>query len=279
MIENKFKFIDLFAGIGGFHIAMHENGGECVFASELDKFARQTYEENFKNTSPDIFGNGNFNIDITDPNLNYDSIPEFDVLCGGFPCQPFSHAGIKKGFNDTRGTLFFNIQEIIHSKIKANRKDKKVKVPKVILLENVKGFRNHDKGKTFETIESVLNKMGYQVSSEVTNEFDLASYISTVRTSVIACGILFELPIIIYFLTKVGLVTPEIMKKYRKIALVIVLILSAVITPPDVTSQIIVAIPVLILYQVSIYISKRVLKNEAKKARKAEKAKKDVKPS
>ncbi|MFT6933641.1 MAG: sec-independent protein translocase protein TatC [Maribacter sp.] len=131
-----------------------------------------------------------------------------------------------------------------------------------------------------------INFLGtYQVSSEVTNEFDLASYISTIRTSVIACGILFELPIIIYFLTKVGLVTPEIMKKYRKIALVIVLILSAVITPPDVTSQIIVAIPVLILYQVSIYISKKVLKNEAKRERKAaekvkaEKARKDVKPS
>ncbi|WP_396638366.1 twin-arginine translocase subunit TatC [Maribacter sp. R77961] len=126
-----------------------------------------------------------------------------------------------------------------------------------------------------------INFLGtYQVSAEVTNEFDLASYISTVRASVIACGILFELPIIIFFLTKVGLVTPEIMKKYRKIALVIVLILSAVITPPDVASQIIVAIPVLILYQVSIYISKRVLKSEAKKARKAKKAKakKDVKP-
>ena len=126
-----------------------------------------------------------------------------------------------------------------------------------------------------------INFLGtYQVSAEVTNEFDLASYISTVRASVIACGILFELPIIIFFLTKVGLVTPEIMKKYRKIALVIVLILSAVITPPDVASQIIVAIPVLILYQVSIHISKRVLKSEAKKARKAEKAKakKDVKP-
>lgn len=123
-----------------------------------------------------------------------------------------------------------------------------------------------------------INFLGtYQVSAEVTNEFDLASYISTVRASVIACGILFELPIIIYFLTKVGLVTPEIMKKYRKIALVIVLILSAVITPPDVASQIIVAIPVLVLYQVSIYISKRVLKNEAKKE--AKKAKKNVKPS
>jgi sec-independent protein translocase protein TatC len=119
-----------------------------------------------------------------------------------------------------------------------------------------------------------INFLGtYQVSAEVTNEFDLASYISTVRASVIACGILFELPIIIFFLTKVGLVTPEIMKKYRKIALVIVLILAAVITPPDVTSQIIVAIPVLILYQVSIYISGRVIKNELKRAQKAEKAK------
>ncbi|WP_299271798.1 DNA cytosine methyltransferase [uncultured Psychroserpens sp.] len=169
MTKNKFKFIDLFAGIGGFHIAMHENGGECVFASEIDKFARLTYEENFKNISPDIFKNGNFNIDITDSNLNYDSIPEFDILCGGFPCQPFSHAGLKKGFNDTRGTLFFNIQEIIHSKIKANKKDKKVKIPKVIVLENVKGFKNHDKGKTYETIERVLNKMGYEVNSEILN--------------------------------------------------------------------------------------------------------------
>lgn len=113
-----------------------------------------------------------------------------------------------------------------------------------------------------------INFLGtYQVSEEVLNEFDIGSYISAVRTSVIACGILFELPIIIFFLTKVGLITPEIMKKYRKIALVIVLILSAVITPPDVTSQIIVAVPVLILYQISIFISKMALKREAKKER------------
>ncbi|GGD42747.1 twin-arginine translocase subunit TatC [Muriicola marianensis] len=109
---------------------------------------------------------------------------------------------------------------------------------------------------------------GYTVSPEVYNDIDLSSYISTVRAAVIACGLIFELPIIIYFLTKVGLVTPEILKKYRKIALVIVLIISAVITPPDVASQIIVAIPVLILYQVSIYISAYVLKREAKKAKK-----------
>jgi len=111
-----------------------------------------------------------------------------------------------------------------------------------------------------------INFLGtYQVSKEVLNEIDISSFISTVRASVIACGIMFELPIIIYFLTKVGLVTPEILTKYRKIAMVLVLILSAIITPPDVASQIIVAVPVLILYQLSILISRRVLKNEAKK--------------
>ena len=119
-----------------------------------------------------------------------------------------------------------------------------------------------------------INFLGsYTVSKEVFNDIDLSSYISTVRASVIACGIVFELPIVIYFLTKVGLVTPEILRKYRKIALVLVLILSAIITPPDVASQIIVAVPVLILYQVSIYISKVVIKREEKQR------KKDVKPS
>jgi len=121
-----------------------------------------------------------------------------------------------------------------------------------------------------------INFLGtYQVSKEVLNEIDLSSYVGTVRASVIACGIMFELPIIIYFLTKVGLVTPEILRKYRKIALVIVLILSAIITPPDITSQIVVAIPVLILYQISIHISKIVVKREEKKEKK-EKAKKNV---
>ena len=111
-----------------------------------------------------------------------------------------------------------------------------------------------------------INFLGsYQVSEEVFNDIDLASYISTVRAAVIACGLIFELPIIIYFLTKIGLVTPEVLKKYRKVALVIVLIISAIITPPDVASQIIVAVPVLILYQISIYISKVVLKREAKR--------------
>lgn len=122
-----------------------------------------------------------------------------------------------------------------------------------------------------------INFLGtYQVSSEVTNEFDLASYVGSVRISVISCGLIFELPIIVYFLTKVGLVTPEILRKYRKISLVVVLILAAVITPPDIVSQVVVALPILVLYQISIYISKRVLKKEAKKEAKlaAKRAKK-----
>ncbi len=101
----------------------------------------------------------------------------------------------------------------------------------------------------------------YSVSNEVFNDFDLNSYIGLVRASVLASGLIFELPIIIYFLTKVGLVNPEILIKYRKFALVGVLILAAVITPPDVASQIIVAIPIVILYQISIYISRIVTKN------------------
>ncbi len=111
-----------------------------------------------------------------------------------------------------------------------------------------------------------INFLGsYQVSEQVVNEFDLSSYTGLVRASVLASGLIFELPIIIYFLTKVGLVTPQFLKKYRKYALVIVLILSAIITPPDIASQIIVAIPVLVLYQVSILISKVVLKRQAKR--------------
>ena len=110
-----------------------------------------------------------------------------------------------------------------------------------------------------------INFLGtYQVSNEVLNEIDLASFISLVRSSAIASGIIFELPIVIYFLTKAGVVTPESLVKYRKYALVFVLILAALITPPDVASQIIVAIPIVILYQVSIFISRIVVKNQVK---------------
>ena len=111
-----------------------------------------------------------------------------------------------------------------------------------------------------------INFLGsYQVSEQVFNEFDLDSYISLVRASVLASGLIFELPILMYILTRIGLVTPEILRKYRKFALIIMLIVSAVITPPDIASQIIVTIPVLILYEVSIYISKIVIKNQKKR--------------
>ncbi|WP_339634917.1 twin-arginine translocase subunit TatC, partial [Bizionia echini] len=114
-----------------------------------------------------------------------------------------------------------------------------------------------------------INFLGtYNVSSEISNEIDLSSYIALVRSSSLASGFVFELPIVIYFLTKIGLVTPQILKKYRKFALVIVLIISAIITPPDIASQVIVAIPILILYQISIYISKIVVRNQAKQAKK-----------
>ncbi|RZS93137.1 twin-arginine translocase subunit TatC [Aquimarina brevivitae] len=109
---------------------------------------------------------------------------------------------------------------------------------------------------------------GYQVSEEVINEFDIDSYIGILRASVISCGLIFELPVVMYFLAKIGLVTPEFLRKYRKYALVIVLILSAVITPPDIVSQIIVAIPILILYEASIIITKFVTKKENQKLKK-----------
>lgn len=113
----------------------------------------------------------------------------------------------------------------------------------------------------------------YNISEIVENQIDISSYISLVRSSSLASGLVFELPIIIYFLTKIGLVTPQFLRKYRKYALVLVLILSAIITPPDIASQVIVAIPILILYQVSIYISALVVRNQKRKE------KKHVKPS
>ena len=103
-LENNFTFIDLFAGIGGFHLAMHRLGGECVFASEIDEFARLTYEANHKKISPKLFENDQtafplFNKDIR--TITPKNLPNFDILCAGFPCQPFSQAGHKRGFEDT----------------------------------------------------------------------------------------------------------------------------------------------------------------------------------
>jgi DNA (cytosine-5)-methyltransferase 1 len=113
------KFIDLFAGIGGFHPALHNLGAKCIFASEIDKYARKTYEYNFKKHAPKLFNSGNFNKDINLIENPSRQIPNFDILTAGFPCQPFSQAGLKKGFADTRGILFFTMATIIK---KNNRK-------------------------------------------------------------------------------------------------------------------------------------------------------------
>ena len=111
-----------------------------------------------------------------------------------------------------------------------------------------------------------MNFLGsYQVSEQVFNDFDLSSYIGLVRACALSAGLIFELPIIIYFLTKIGVVTPQFLKKYRKFALVIVLIISAIITPPDIASQVIVAVPVVILYEISIIIAKVVVRNQKRK--------------
>lgn len=142
--NHTFKFIDLFAGIGGFRIAMQNLGGKCVFTSEWDKEAQKTYRANFGEVP---FG------DITTQQTKRFIPDGFDILCAGFPCQAFSIAGKRGGFEDTRGTLFFDVAEII-----------KRKQPKAFFLENVKGLRNHDKGKTLETILNVLrNDLGYFV--------------------------------------------------------------------------------------------------------------------
>jgi DNA (cytosine-5)-methyltransferase 1 len=158
-MTKKFTFIDLFAGIGGFHIAMNNLGGTCVFSSEKDKYARDTYQTNFKPLEPNLFPDF-FAGDITQ--VVPSNIPDFDILCGGFPCQPFSNAGKQKGFNDIRGTLFFNIVDII-----------KTKQPKAFFLENVRNLVKHDGGKTFETIKKTLTEdLGYSFYYKVIKATD-----------------------------------------------------------------------------------------------------------
>lgn len=155
-VQPKFTFIDLFAGMGGFRIAMQENGGRCVYSSEWNKFAQKTYFANFGEYP---FG------DITKEETKRYIPDNFDILCAGFPCQPFSIAGISKknslgratGFLDkTQGTLFFDVAEIIRRKR-----------PKAFFLENVKNLLSHDKGKTFQIIEGTLKELGYTVYCKV----------------------------------------------------------------------------------------------------------------
>lgn len=143
MVSNSFKFIDLFAGIGGFRLALSSLGGECVFSSEIDKFCQKTYFANFNKTFD--------NLDIQD--LNPETIPDFDILTAGFPCQPFSMAGKRLGFQDKRGNLFFEIIKIL-----------KTKRPKAFILENVKGLVSINRGKTLKTILTILREeLGYFV--------------------------------------------------------------------------------------------------------------------
>ncbi len=150
-MKNNFKFIDLFAGIGGFHLASSNNGGICVFASEIDKYAQEAYFANYG-----IQPQG----DIT--KIEAKDIPDHDLLCAGFPCQPFSIIGKSEGFSDTtRGTLFFDIARIL-----------KEKQPKSFILENVKRLVGHDGGKTFNTILNVLKDLGYYVHYKVLNALD-----------------------------------------------------------------------------------------------------------
>jgi DNA (cytosine-5)-methyltransferase 1 len=169
-MRKEFKFIDLFAGIGGIRMGFEKAGGKCVFTSEWDKFAQITYEKNF-HEKPEG--------DIT--KINEKDIPQFDILLAGFPCQPFSNAGLKKGFEDTRGTLFFDIARIIkHHK------------PKVVFLENVKGFKSHDKGNTFNVIKNTLEGFGYKVYFKVLNAKDFG--VPQNRERIYIIGFLNDLP-------------------------------------------------------------------------------------
>ena len=172
--DKKFRFIDLFAGIGGMRIAFERSGGKCVFASEWDEPCQVMYEANFGEKP---FG------DIM--NLSAEDIPDHDILTGGFPCQAFSIIGNKLGFADTRGTLFFEVERIL-----------KIKQPKAFLLENVKQLTTHDKGRTFKVILERLENLGYFVHYKVLNGLDFG--VPQKRERIIIVGFkknyLFEFP-------------------------------------------------------------------------------------
>ena len=150
------KVISLFAGIGGVDTGFIENGYDVVWANDIDKYAAQTYQANY--SSPIILGDLN--------EINLDEIPSADVVIGGFPCQPFSSMGELKGFEDTRGTLFFRIVELIQNQIERGHK------PKALVLENVRNLKHHDKGKTFKVIKKTLMDLGYKVYDQVLNSSD-----------------------------------------------------------------------------------------------------------
>lgn len=162
------RFIDLFAGVGGMRIAAEDLGANCVFTSEIDKSARETYASNFGIGEDEIFG------DITRVRRN--TVPDHDLLLAGFPCQPFSNAGKRQGFRDaTRGTLFFHIAEIVSEKR-----------PKAVLLENVRGLLSQDAGRTYRTITESLSELGYIVHGKLLNARDFGLPQNRVRLFIVA---------------------------------------------------------------------------------------------
>ena len=150
MKTDHFTFIDLFAGIGGMRIPFDRLGGKCVFSSEWDNHAQQTYYHNFGEMPEG---------DIT--KIDEKDIPNHDILLAGFPCQPFSIIGDKQGFSDTRGTLFFDIERILSEQ-----------KPAAFLLENVRQLLSHDKGRTFAVIQDSLSRLGYTIYDDVLNALD-----------------------------------------------------------------------------------------------------------
>jgi DNA (cytosine-5)-methyltransferase 1 len=178
--KRKFTFIDLFAGIGGFHIALRGLGGKCVFLNEFNNHARKTYEHHFRKMDPELFRDEllvpYFWKDIKDITLTHTKkpesvwsrnikniMPQFDILCAGFPCQPFSRIGKKNGFDDdNRETLFKDIARIISAR-----------KPKVVFLENVRNIVTHGDGRTFQFILETLEKAGYYVNREQNDSWNI----------------------------------------------------------------------------------------------------------
>ena len=193
------KIVDLFAGIGGIRLGVEQafGGVDCVFTSEIDKYAVTTYKANFRDAN--IFG------DIKQ--IDENDVPDHDILLAGFPCQPFSQAGLKKGFTDTRGTLFFDIERILLAK-----------QPKAFLLENVKQLKSHDKGQTFQTIIDHLNKAGYKVFYEILKARDFGIPQNRERIYIVGFldhGINFEFPKPTNLPTRVGDILDDVVdEKY-----------------------------------------------------------------
>ena len=154
MFDEDIRFIDLFAGIGGFHIAMEKYGARCVFASEIDKYAIQTYTYNHLNNNENIMNGDITKIDAKD-------IPEHEIICAGFPCQPFSISGLQKGFEDSRGTLFFDVMRIVE-----------YHKPMIVFLENVANLKKHNEGNTINYMKNMLEESGYNVYIDVLNASD-----------------------------------------------------------------------------------------------------------